>query len=69
MGDDLSWPNFTKTAESLKDHKSGIYPPITFGPAVGGGHVGTTGAKVAEWDGSAWKLVTDDWVLPGRPVS
>ncbi|MER7367762.1 ABC transporter substrate-binding protein [Nonomuraea wenchangensis] len=69
MGDDLSWPNFTKTAESLKDHKSGIYPPITFGPAAGGGHVGTTGAKVAEWDGSAWKLVTDDWVLPGRPVS
>ncbi|TXK40309.1 ABC transporter substrate-binding protein [Nonomuraea sp. C10] len=69
MGDDLSWASFQKTAESLKEHASGIYPPITFGPAAGGGHVGTTGAKVAEWDGSAWKLVSEDWLEPGKSAS
>ncbi|MCC5575292.1 ABC transporter substrate-binding protein [Microtetraspora sp. AC03309] len=69
MGDDLSWADFQKTAESLKEHASGIYPPITFGPAAAGGHVGTTGAKVAEWDGSDWKPVSKDWLEPGTSVS
>lgn len=69
MGEDLSWANFQKTAESLKGYESGIYPPITFGPAADGGHVGTTGAKVAEWDGSAWKVITDTWLEPGKIVS
>lgn len=69
MGDDLSWANFQKTAESLEGHASGIYPPITFGPAAEGGHVGTTGAKVAEWDGSEWKPVTDEWLEPGKPMT
>ena len=65
MGDDMSWASFQRTAEGMQDYASGIYPPISFGPAADGGHVGTNGAKVAQWDGSAWVLVTDDWVEPG----
>lgn len=62
---ELGWePRIMGTSSTVTTGSAG-----TFGPAAGGGHVGTTGAKVAEWDGSAWKLVTDDWVLPGRPVS
>lgn len=64
MGDDMSWESFQRTAESMSDYESGIYPPITFGPAADGGHVGTSGAKVARWNGSDWELVTDDWVEP-----
>lgn len=64
MGDDMSWANFQRTAEGLQGHESGIYPPITFGPAAEGGHVGTSGAKVAQWDGTSWVLVTEDWIEP-----
>jgi branched-chain amino acid transport system substrate-binding protein len=64
MGDDMSWANFSKTAEGTRDFDSGIYPPISFGPAADGGHVGTSGAKVAQWDGAKWSLVTTDWVEP-----
>lgn len=64
MGDDLSWESFQRQAESMKDYESGIYPPITFGSAAEGRHVGTVGAKVAQWDGKSWVLVTDDWIQP-----
>ncbi len=65
MGDDLTWENFHRTAESLRNYESGIYPPITFGDAAGGGHTGTDGAKVAQWTGSEWKVLTPEWITPG----
>ncbi|MQA13878.1 MAG: ABC transporter substrate-binding protein [Pseudonocardiaceae bacterium] len=65
MGDDLTWQNFHRTAESLQGYESGIFPPISFGDAASGGHVGTRGAKVAQWTGTEWKLATPDWISPG----
>ncbi|HLI16272.1 MAG TPA: ABC transporter substrate-binding protein [Acidimicrobiales bacterium] len=56
MGNDLTWANFIKTAQSLKHYDTGLLPPISFGN-LPGGHTGSHGAAIAEWTGSAWKIV------------
>lgn len=64
MGDDLSWDNFQKTAESTKDLEVGLLPPVSFG-ALPGGHTGTVAAKVAQYTSTGgWVTVTPDWISP-----
>jgi ABC-type branched-subunit amino acid transport system substrate-binding protein len=58
MGNDLSWSNFTKQAETLKEFKTGLYPPVTFtsGPS---GHVGTSGAYLVQVKEQKFSKLTD----------
>ena len=58
MGDNLTWSNFLKTAESLQDYKTGLLPPITFGP-LPGGHTGAHGILIAQYDNGKWTTKTD----------
>ena len=63
LGDDLTWEAFSDAAEGLDGLEVGFYPPVSFGPAPNG-RTGTTGAKIAQWDGETWTVVTDEWLQP-----
>lgn len=56
MGNKLTWSNFEKVAQSLKDYSTGLLPPVTFGP-LPGGHTGTHGAGIAQYDNGVWKNI------------
>jgi branched-chain amino acid transport system substrate-binding protein len=58
MGDDLTWSNFQKVAESMKNFDTGLLPPITFGP-LPGGHTGSHGVLIAQYDNGTWTAKTD----------
>lgn len=56
MGKNMSWSNFNKVAESVKNFQTGLLPPITFGP-LPGGHTGAQGAAIAQYTNGAWTEV------------
>ena len=58
MGDDLSWSNFLKVTEGLNDYKTGLLPPITFGP-LPGGHTGAHGVMIDQYQNGTWTAKTD----------
>jgi len=58
MGDDLSWSNFLKVTEGLSDYKTGLLPPITFGP-LPGGHTGAHGVMIDQYENGTWTAKTD----------
>jgi branched-chain amino acid transport system substrate-binding protein len=58
MGDDLSWSNFGKTAESLRNFDTGLLPPITFG-ALPDGHTGAHGIMIGQYNNGVWTSKTD----------
>lgn len=57
MGNNLTWGNFDKTAQSLKDYKTGLLPPITFAP-LPSGHTGSHGLLIARYENGTWSPVT-----------
>ena len=66
MGNNLTWANFIKTAEQMKNYKTGIIPPVTFGKyseSQPGSRAGTTGALIAVFDNGNWKQ-TSDFIVP-----
>lgn len=63
MGDTLTWDNFSNVAEQLNGLETGLYPPVSFS-APPSGRTGTTGAKIAQWDGSAWNVLSENWLEP-----
>lgn len=63
LGDKLNWNAFSDQAENLDGLQTGLLPPIDFGPPPHG-RTGVHGAKIAQWDGSTWKVVTPDWTEP-----
>ena len=58
MGDDLCWDALHAALESLSGFETGLVAPVTFGP-VPGGHSGTTGARIAQYNGGEWEFITD----------
>lgn len=57
MGNNLTWANFQKVAQSLKDYKTGLLPPISFGP-LPGGHTGAHGVLIAQYNNGEWTTKT-----------
>jgi branched-chain amino acid transport system substrate-binding protein len=57
MGNNLTWANFDKTAQSLKDYNTGLLPPITFAP-LPSGHTGSHGLLIARYENGTWSPVT-----------
>lgn len=62
-GDNLSWKNFIKTAESTKNYDSGIYPPITLGP-LPNGHSGASGSLVTVLKSGTFTPETGKFIEP-----
>ena len=58
MGDDLCWDALHASLESLAGFETGLVAPVTFGP-VPGGHSGTTGARIAQYNGGEWEFLTE----------
>ncbi|MGE5156095.1 MAG: ABC transporter substrate-binding protein [Betaproteobacteria bacterium] len=58
MGNNLTWPNFQKTAEAMQGYETGLLPPITFG-ALPGGHTGSHGVLFAQYNAGTWTTKTD----------
>lgn len=56
MGNDLTWKNFEKVAQTVKGYVTGLLPPVSFGP-LPGGHTGTQGAGIAKYDNGTWTSV------------
>ena len=61
-GNDLSWANFIKTAESLKNYETGFFSSITFGP-LPDGHSSGRGSVITQLVSGQWELV-HDFILP-----
>ncbi len=58
MGDDLCWDSLHAALESLDNFETGLVAPVSFGP-VPGGHSGTTGARIAQYNGGEWEFITE----------
>lgn len=58
MGDNLCWDALHATLESLTEFETGLVAPVTFGP-LPGGHSGTSGARMAQYNDGAWEFITD----------
>jgi branched-chain amino acid transport system substrate-binding protein len=58
LGNDVCWAKFRTEAEKLTDLKTGLIPPVTFGP-LPGGHTGTKGARMAQYKNGTWTALTD----------
>ena len=58
LGNDLSWENFLKVTENLKNYKTGLLPPITFGP-LPNGHTGAHGVMIDQYNSGTWTAKTD----------
>lgn len=62
MGDDLTWGNFNKTAEGMKDYAGAEgLPPVTFGP-LPDGHSGTSDVLITKLEGGVFKPASQDFV-------
>ncbi len=65
MGNDFAWTNFINTAESLRGFETNSLPPVTYGKDFeSGGHMGTRGAIVQQWDGTKWTRLTTGFIQP-----
>lgn len=62
-GKSPTWDSFNVAAEKMDGFETGLLPPVTFGP-MPGGRTGTTGAMVAQWDGTKWAVLSEDWLQP-----
>ena len=58
MGNDLTWANFQKVAESLNGFQTGLLPPVKFGP-LPNGHTGSHGVLFAQYNAGTWTTKTD----------
>ncbi len=58
LGDDLCWDALHAALESLQDYETGLVAPVSFGP-LPGGHSGTTGARIAQYNNGEWEFVTE----------
>ncbi len=63
LGGNLNWNAFSDAAENLNGLQTGLLPPIDFGPPPNG-RTGVHGAKIAQWDGSKWTVLTQNWTAP-----